>query len=102
MTEDERQIFKTLAGTRAEAAILNLKDTDPQYCEVCQEQEHSWLVADEILKRLPKDDRRTVIRHYEGEVHRFSFELDAVYLQGVRDCIKALMFFGVLGSVGNK
>jgi len=66
--------------------------------EVRKQQEKSWEIADEILNRLPKEDRRTVIGYYEDEVHRFGFEFDAVYLQGIRDGIKALMFFGVLGS----
>jgi len=98
MTEDEIKILKALANARIETAVLDLKDTNPRYSEVCHEQELSWQTADEILNRLSKDDRRTVIRHYEGEVHRFGFEIDAAYLQGMRDCIKALIFFGTFNS----
>jgi len=98
MTEDERNILKTLVNARTEAAILNLEDINPRYAEVCQQQERSWLTADEILKRLPDEDRRIVLRYYEDEVHKFSFETDAAYLQGVKDGVKVLMFFGVLGS----
>jgi hypothetical protein len=93
MTEDERNILKTLVNARTEAAILNLEDINPRYAEVCQQQERSWLTADEILKRLPDEDRRIVLRYYEDEVHK-----DAAYLQGVKDSVKVLMFFEVLGN----
>jgi len=98
MTEDERDILKVITNARTELAILSLKDINPRYAEIYQQQEDGLPVVDEILKHLSDKDRRTVLRYYEDEVHKFTFETDAAYLQGVRDCVKALMFFGVFSS----
>ena len=98
LSKDECNALKMLINARVEFAVLSLKENNPQYADVSQKQEESWKVADEILNRLPREDRLTVTRYYEEEVHRHGFELDASYLQGVRDCVKALMFFGVVGT----
>ena len=83
-----------IVSSRTELAVLNLKK-DPHYMEICQEQEVSGKVVDEILAKLGNDERLTVLRHYEGEVHKSAHEFDAIYIQGLRDCIKALAFLGV-------
>ena len=102
LTEDERTALKTLISERTNFAALNLDKSCARYAEACKQQEDSVKTADEILKKLSTDDRRTVLRHYEGEVHKFSFETDAAYVQGIRDCVKALMFFGVFGACNER
>jgi len=98
LSKDECNALKMLINDRVEFAILSLKDNDLRYADASLKQEENWKVADEILNRLPREDRLTVTRYYEEEVHIHGFELDASYLQGVRDCVKALMFFGIIGA----
>jgi len=98
LSKDDCNALKMLINARVEFVVLNLKANNPQYVDVLLKQEENWKVANEILNRLPREDRLTVTRYYEEEVHRHGFELDASYLEGVRDCVKALMFFGIVGA----
>jgi hypothetical protein len=97
MTESERNALNDLIGSRATAAIFNMKDNCPRYQEICKKQEERWEQSVEpILRKLETEDRRAITRYYEEEVHRFSLEFDEVYLQGIRDCLNGLVFFGLL------
>ena len=98
LSENEWSAIKTLITERTNYAILNLKDTNPRYVDVYKRQEKRWETVVEILNKLSKEDRRTVTSYYDDEVHRFGFEFDAVYMQGIWDGIKALMFFGIIGT----
>ena len=98
LSKNEWNAIKALISERTSFAILNLKETNPRYAEIYRHQEKSWETVIEVLNKLPKEDKLTVTRYYDDEVHRFSFEFDAVYLQGIWDGIKALMFFGIIGT----
>jgi len=99
MGEIECNALKELISSRVNFAILKMKDKHPRYQEVCKHQEEKWQSIDVILRQLEDDDRRAVLRYYEDEVHRFGFEFDGTYLQGIKDCINVLVFFGVLGQL---
>ncbi|MDL2258159.1 hypothetical protein LJC42_03240 [Eubacteriales bacterium OttesenSCG-928-K08] len=94
MNDNEKKIVKTLIDSRYTVALERLKE-NPQYAKVCQQQEVSGEAADTLLHKLEKDERITVRRHFEGETHKTGFELDAVYLQGISDCLRALVFLAV-------
>ena len=96
MTDTDCGAVKDFINSRVNMAILKLKDKNPLYQNVCEKQEANWQSVDAILQRLGKDDRRAVIRYYEEEVHKFGFEFNETYLQGVKDCFSLLAFFGVL------
>ena len=100
MAENECQAIKDFIGSRVNFAIFKLDGNNPNYQEVLKSQEEKWQTVDVILRKLENDDRRAVLRYYEDEVHKFSFESDGAYLQGVRDCFSMLAFFGVLGESG--
>ena len=100
MAENECQAIKDFIGARVNFAIFKLDDNNPRYREVCKNQEKNWQTIDVILRKLEDDDRRAVLRHFEEDVHKFGFESDGAYLQGVRDCFSMLAFFGVLGESG--
>ncbi len=53
----------------------------------CQTQE-------ELFQRFERDERISIHHHYEGETRKHGFEIDEVYLQGLRDSIKFLAFLG--------
>ena len=89
--------IRAFIGSRQEIAVLNLKD-NPAYQEILRQLEISGQTAVEMLHKLEKEERIAVRRHYEEEAHKFSKESDEFYLQGIRDCLSALVFFGALGA----
>ena len=96
MTNTERQALREFIGSRQDIALNRLVD-NTQYQEMCQRQGKTSADADNALEKLEKEDRITIRRHYEGEMERTSFELDEVYLQGLRDSVKILALLGVFG-----
>ena len=97
MENNECNAIKELISSRVNFAILKMKNHS-RYQEVCQRQEKEWQSIDVILRKLENDDRRAIIRYYEDEVHKFDFEFDETYLQGIRDCLNVLTFFGMIGQ----
>lgn len=94
MTKDTRNTLRDLFIARQEVALHHLHD-DLQYiaqCKVAQELERH---ADDILQQLSKEDRMAVRHSIEAELQRASYETDAAYIQGLRDC---LQFIGFLTS----
>ena len=92
MVDNECNAAKDFMNARVNMAIFKLKDKSQQYQNVCEKQEANWQSIDVILQKLGKDDRRAVIRYYEEEVHKFGFEFNESYLQGVKDCFSLLVF----------
>jgi hypothetical protein len=98
MNDTECGAIKDFINARVNMAILKLKNSNARYREVYEKQEDNWQEVDTILQKLESDDRSAVLRHYEEEVHKFGFEFNETYLQGVKDCFGLLAFFGVLGG----
>jgi len=98
MADNECQAIKDFIGSRVNFAIFKLEDNNPRYQEVRKNQQEKWQSVDVILRKLENDDRRAVLRYYEDEVHKFGFESEESYLQGIKDCFSMLAFFGVLGG----
>ena len=95
MADAERKMLKTFLGMREETAFNRLKE-NPPYLELCAQQDETKIKAEELLHRFEKDDRIFIRRHYEGETAKQGFELEAAYLQGMRDSAKVLAFLGML------
>ena len=98
MVDNECNAVNEFINARVNFAIHKLEDINPRYHEVCKNQETAWQSIDLILQKLEKDERRAVITYYEEEVHKFGFESNESYLQGIKDCFSVLSFFGVLGG----
>ena len=99
MNENERNALNDFIGSRAAAAIFKLKESCARYQEIVKKQEERWeQMIGPILRKLEPEDKRTITRYYDEEVHRFTLEFDEVYLQGIRDCLNGLVFFGLLGG----
>ena len=99
MGESEQKAIKAFINSRQELAMLKLA-ANPKYQEVCRQLEVSGETADAILNMLEKDERVAVRYHYEETVHKSGYEHDEMYLQGFRDCLSAMVFFGVLRPNG--
>lgn len=81
--------YRVFIMERVEAALFRCRE-NPAYMERCRQQDASGEVVDGLLKKLKEKERRTICRHYEGEIVKQNFELDETYLQGMRDCIYIL------------
>lgn len=88
-------MLKALVNMRDEIAFKRLKE-NTRYLEICAQQEKTEIMVEELLHCFEKDDRIFIRRHYEGETAKQGFELEAVYLQGMRDSAKVLAFLGMI------
>lgn len=91
MTKELQKTYQDFIIDRIESALIELND-NPAYMARCCQQNESGAVVDRLLHKLKKNERITIRRHYEGETVKESFELDAAYIQGMRDCIGILSF----------
>lgn len=91
MNETTRDALRSLIDAREDFALKQL-EKDPEYLSVCQEQEKTEKIVDELLMKLEKPDRITIRRHYEGELNKTDYEIKAAYIQGLRDCFSLLDF----------
>lgn len=91
MTNMTRDALRSLIGAREEVA-LNRLDNNFEYQKVCDQQEKSEEVVEELLQQFEKLDRITIRRHYESEVHKTNYEIKAAYIQGLRDCFSLFGF----------
>ena len=102
MTDSEHKALRQIIFDRLHVIYKQLK-YDVQYQEVCEQQRKSEAEAEALLHKLEKSERITIRNHYEGEVNKANIELEEAYIQGLRDCVQALIFLGVLdvgGSLG--
>ena len=91
ITIADRNMFRGFVNSRIELSYRRLKE-DPAYLELCDRQEESEDMVEELLHKLEKEERIIIRRHYEGESEREDEELTEAYIQGLRDCIKFLAF----------
>lgn len=89
MTDTTRNPYREFVSERVEIALFRLDDNQA-YMERCRQQDASEEVVDSLLEKLKKKERRTIRRHYEGEIVKQNFELNETYIQGMRDCIYIL------------
>jgi hypothetical protein len=51
---------------------------------------------------MAKEDRLTIRRFYEDEVAKMGFEMEEIYIQGLKDCVKLFSVLGVSEVFGTK
>lgn len=93
MTETEQKMLRELLADRQAVALNRLKD-ETRYIEVCEAHDKQGEAAEALLQRLEKEERLIIRRYYEDEQYQIHLELEAVYLQGLRDSMKILAFMG--------
>lgn len=92
MTESERKSLMTLICEREEIAYKRLKG-NLQYQEICQRQEETEKVVEELYyNRFTQEERTTIRRHYEGNNEKDFHEINEVYVQGFKDCFRLVIF----------
>lgn len=91
MTKMTRDALGSLITARIEFA-LNQLDQDSEYIELCNQQKKTEETAQELLNQLEKPDRITIRRHYEGELRKTNREIEAAYIQGLRDHSELIEF----------
>lgn len=91
MTSMTRDALRSLISAREEVAFNRLEQ-NPDYQEVCKQQEKSEEMVEGLYQRFEKSERIAIRRHYEGEVHKTNYEIKEAYLQGLCDCFRILGF----------
>ncbi|MDR1630202.1 MAG: hypothetical protein LBS36_08340 [Oscillospiraceae bacterium] len=91
MDDTTRRAARSLIGAREELVFHTLKQ-DPEYQELCQQQEESGEAVEILLQKLEKDERRAIHSYYDGEIHKTGYQITGAYLQGLRDCFHLIGF----------
>ena len=95
MTNTERKVLNNIIGIREDSALNRLKH-NPEYLKLCEQQEKTESIVKEMLHSFSEEDLNFLYRYYDGETEKQCFELNAVYLQGMRDSAKILAMLGIL------
>lgn len=90
---DTKECWKSYITSRVELALERIS-RNPEYIELCEQQDKSQETVDSLLEKLGGENALTVRRYYEMETMRQSFEIDEAYMQGMMD---AIQFLGGLG-----
>ncbi len=98
VNERARKAAKAFIESREVFAVLSITD-NAEYEQICEQQKEREQAASEVLRKLEKEEREIINRYIEGENEKAGRESDVIYLQGVKDCMSALVFFGGFGAV---
>lgn len=90
---EAKECWKSFISSRVDLALERIS-RNPEYIELCEQQDKDQEAVDSLLKMLGEENALTVRRHYEMETARQSYEIDEAYLQGIKD---AIQFLGGLG-----
>ncbi|BCJ93244.1 hypothetical protein acsn021_08130 [Anaerocolumna cellulosilytica] len=90
----EQKMWKSLITMRYDIALEQLLHKK-EYNDICEQQKKTESRVEELLQQLSKEDRRFIWQHYEGETAMENLELEAAYIQGLRDGVRALRFLGM-------
>lgn len=78
------EALRLFISSREDAAFLCL-DKNPEYAELCKAQHISENAVEEILMQLDDAVSGKILQCSESNVRKISVEMDAVYIQGLRD-----------------
>lgn len=91
-----RDNWKNLITSRIDAALERVNRKNPEYIELCQQQEKDEKIVDMLLKKLDKEEQAVIRQYYDKEIEKENYELEGAYMQGVKDGIWLLLGLGVL------
>ncbi len=89
-----KECWKSFISSRVEFALERVS-RDPEYIELCEQQDSSQEIVDSLLEKLGEENALTIRRYYEMETTRLSYEIDGAYIQGVKDGIHFLSSLGI-------
>lgn len=95
--ENARACYQAFLTSRIEVA-LDQTDRNPQYKELCYKWESEEKDIELLLKKMDKEERIMIRRHYEELIEKENYELEEVYLQGMRDCMQLLSKLGLFSG----
>lgn len=95
--ENARTCGKALLTSRIEMS-LERAQKDPQYKELCYKWETEEKDIEQILKKLNRKERIVIRRHQEELITKENYELEEVYMQGMKDCIQLLSYLGMFSQ----
>ena len=91
MTETTSEAFYSFVNERQEYACTRLRK-DADYNRLCERQKQSEEIVEELYQHFDEDEYLSIVQHYEGETDLENCRLDAVYIQGLRDCFELITF----------
>ncbi|MCL2055136.1 MAG: hypothetical protein FWG90_11985 [Oscillospiraceae bacterium] len=84
-------IYELISERQDTALKRTLKNKE--YVDLCNHQKSSEKSIENLYKKhLEKSEQIEIREHYEREIERRSYELNDIYLQGLRDAFKLLLF----------
>jgi len=101
MEEKGVKILRDFIGERMALAMENAKQ-NPRYLKHISEQVESRKLADVVLGKMQKEDKLTIRRYCESEAAKMGFEMEEIYIQGLKDCVKLFSVLGVTEALGTK
>lgn len=94
--KNSRDSWKSLITSRIDAALECVNRSNSEYIELCEQQEASEKVVDNLLKKLDKKEQAVIRQYYDKEIEKENYELEGAYMQGIKDGICFLLGLGVL------
>jgi hypothetical protein len=94
MSRTDKETLDQFIHMRQDTAFQRLKK-NKAYMTVFEKQSQSETEIDELLKKLETGDGEIFTRHREGDTELHGMELNAAYVQGLRDSVKIMILMGV-------
>lgn len=77
-----RDSWKSLITARIDAALERVNRKNPEYIELCQQQEKNKEIVDMPLKKLDAKEQVVIRQYYDKEIEKENYELEGAYMQG--------------------
>lgn len=97
MSEADQSAFKDFLNARTEIALLRLRN-NPAYLKRYHKQLKRENQIEILILKLKKRDCNTINHYIEDQTLKQNFELEEVYLQGMRDCLQIFSFLNAFDT----
>ena len=96
MLDSKCKSLLTLFNDRVEIAYKRLK-INPRYLAICERQKRTERIVEELYnERFIREERKTIRRHYEGEIEKNSMDCHECYIQGLKDGFQLVIGLGII------
>lgn len=93
MTSMTRDALNNLLTSRIDYAFDRVAEKI-EYLTACKQQGKIKDEIDKLFKRFSEDEQTVIQQFEEGKTQKGTFEIQEVYLQGLRDGFKIIAFLG--------
>lgn len=93
---DRNEILELVIREMTEAALLERRENCAEEKQLYQEAAVLSQKRQEILGKLPQEDRQVLEEHYVKNSLLADHECRHLYVQGAKDCVELLKKLGVL------